>query len=217
MYGMRRDELRLLPHDPSWGNDFLSEKARIANALGDHSTRIEHVGSTAIPTVYAKPILDIAILCGEKGLEPVARVLRLLGYDYRGQFDNEVGHYYAVLDRGDVRLCQAHIFTEATADWYSKLRFRNVLRQNMGLAREYDDYKLGLAKVTANKAEYAEIKSRWVDAFVLKVMSAPMKPNNSLNRSAIELAFHRQLARVGGSSRLVNSGVRRWEVANPVG
>ena len=172
MYGMRRDELRLLPHDPAWEDDFSAEKNRIADALGDTSVRIEHVGSTSIPTVHAKPILDIAILCGEKGVEPVAGALRGLGYEYRGQYGDEVGHYYAVLDRANIRLCQAHIFTEATADWHSKLRFRDVLRQNLELAREYDDYKLGLAKVAADKREYAETKSRWVDTFIVKVMSA---------------------------------------------
>lgn len=172
MYGMRKDELRLLPHDPAWAEDFLAEKSRIANALDDPSARIEHVGSTAISTVHAKPILDIAILCGEKGLEPIVRTLHGLGYEYRGQFDDEVGHYYAVLDRGNVRLCQAHIFTEATADWHSNLRFRDVLRQNAELAREYDEYKLQLAEAAADKTEYAEIKSRWVDTFILKVLIA---------------------------------------------
>ena len=171
MYGMRKDELRLLPHDPAWAEDFVEEKNRIADALGDPSARIEHVGSTAIPSVHAKPILDIAILCGEKGLEPTARTLLGLGYEYRGQFDDEVGHYYAVLDSGDMRLCQAHIFTWATADWHSKLGFRDTLRRNSELAREYDEYKLKLAEVVADKTEYAEIKSRWVDTFILKVFS----------------------------------------------
>lgn len=172
MYGMRKDELLLLQHDPTWEDDFLAEKNRIVALLGNPSVQIEHVGSTSIPTVHAKPILDIAILCGEKGLEPVIQALLGLGYEYRGQFDDEAGHYYAVLDKGNVRLCQTHIFTAATADWHSKLRFRDVLRQNLELAREYDDYKLGLARAAANKTEYAEIKSRWVDAFVVKVMSA---------------------------------------------
>ena len=160
MYGMRKDELTLLPHDPAWKDDFFAEKNRIADALGDSSVRIEHVGSTSIQTVHAKPILDLAILCGEKGIEPVALALRALGYEYRGRYDGEVCHYYAVLDRGNIRLCQAHIFTEATADWHSKLMFRDVLRKNVELAREYDDYKLGLAKAAANKTEYAETKSR---------------------------------------------------------
>jgi GrpB-like predicted nucleotidyltransferase (UPF0157 family) len=174
MYGMRRDELRLLPYDPAWAGDFLAEKRRIADAVQDASVRVEHVGSTSIPAVHAKPILDIAVLCGGGGLGPVVRALTGLGYEYRGQFDDEVGHHYAVLDRGQVRLCQAHIFTEATADWHSKLRFRDVLRRDPELAREYDEYKLGLAKWAANKTEYAEIKTRWVDAFILKVLSAPV-------------------------------------------
>jgi GrpB-like predicted nucleotidyltransferase (UPF0157 family) len=172
MYGMKKDQLQLLPHDPAWKDDFLREKNRIAAALDDGSVVIEHVGSTAIPTIHAKPILDIAILCGEKGLESTAQALRSLGYDYRGQFDEESGHYYAVLDKNNVRLCQAHIFTEANADWHVKLRFRDVLRQNPELAHEYDDYKRRLAEVAADKSEYAEIKTRWMDTFILKVMRA---------------------------------------------
>lgn len=172
MYGMSRDDLRLLPHDPAWEEDFAAEKRRIAEAVRDPSVRIEHVGSTAIPTVHAKPILDIAILCGDGGLEPVAEGLQRLGYAYRGSFDGQPGHDYAVLDRGGVRLCQAHLFTAPTPDWHAKLTFRDVLRRHAELAREYDRYKLELAKTAANKADYAAIKSRWLDTFIAKVMSA---------------------------------------------
>lgn len=171
MYGMRKGELRLLPYDPTWEHDFLAEKERIAGHLIDSSVQIEHVGSTSIPTLHAKPILDIAILCGQKGLAHLIQILTELGYEYRGQFDNNADHYYAVRDSGEIRLCQAHIFTEATPDWHAKLKFRDVLRQDYELAREYDEYKLGLAEVVADKTEYAEIKSRWVSAFMLKVMS----------------------------------------------
>jgi GrpB-like predicted nucleotidyltransferase (UPF0157 family) len=175
MYGMRKDELRLLPHDPAWEKDFLAEKERIADLLGDSSARIEHVGSTSIPTIHAKPILDIAILCGEKGLAPLIQTLIWVGYEYRGQYGDEADHYYAVRDSGDVRLCQAHVFKKTTPDWHAKLKFRDVLRRDHQLAREYDEYKLGLAEVAANKTEYAEIKSRWVDTFILKVMSTPVE------------------------------------------
>lgn len=67
MYGMRKDELVLLPHDPAWTDNFRAEKNRIADVLGDPSVQIEHVGGTSIPTVHAKPILDIAILCEGNG------------------------------------------------------------------------------------------------------------------------------------------------------
>lgn len=172
MYGMKKSELRLVPHDPAWSDDFLAERARIASVLDDSSARIEHVGSTAIPTVHAKPILDIAILCGPKGLAPVVQALRQFGYEYRGPYGDEPAHHYAVLDRGDVRLCQVHLFAEATADWWANLRFRDVLRRDIGLARAYDDYKQRLAKVTADKREYAAIKSRWLDDFMPRVLRA---------------------------------------------
>lgn len=102
----------------------------------------------------------------------MACALRALGYEFRGQFGDAASHYYAVLDRGDVRLCRAHIFTEETADWHSKLRSRDVLRRDRELAREYDEYKLALAKVAENKTEYAEVKSWWVDTFLPKVINA---------------------------------------------
>lgn len=170
MYGMKKNELCLLPHDPAWKDDFVVEKNRIVALLQDTAIRIEHVGSTSIPTVHAKPILDIAILCPEAGIEPLIHVLIELGYDYRGRFDDELGHFYAVLDRGNVRLCQVHIHSEPNADWRCKLHFRDVLRQNLELAREYNDYNLGLLKVASNKSEYAEIKTRWLDEFIVKVM-----------------------------------------------
>jgi GrpB-like predicted nucleotidyltransferase (UPF0157 family) len=172
MYGMKKDQLRLVPHDPAWKNDFLGEKNRILGALESGSVRIEHVGSTAIPTVHAKPILDLAVLCGDEGVEPVARALSALGYHYRGQFDEKAGHFYAVLDQGGVRLCQAHIYPEAGPDWRLKLLFRDVLSRNSELAREYDDYKLRLAETAANKNEYAKIKTRWLDAFMIRVLTA---------------------------------------------
>lgn len=170
MYGMDKNQLRLMPHDVAWKDDFLAESRRIKDAVADPSVRIEHIGSTSIPTVHAKPILDIAILCGAKGLEFVADALPKLGYEYCGQYDDKSGHFYAVLDKDNIRYCQVHIYTEANADWHSKLKFRDVLRQNAESAREYNDYKLKLTKKVSNKSEYAEIKSNWVDTFILKTL-----------------------------------------------
>lgn len=169
MFGMNKNNLKLLPHNPLWKEDFQAEKERILSAVQDSNIQIEHIGSTSLPTVHAKPILDMAILCGEKGLEATANALKNLGYDYRGQFDDEDGHFYAVLDKDDIRLVQAHIYSETTDDWFSKLNFRDVLSQNSELAKEYNDYKLELAKRVSNKKEYAEIKDKWVDKFILKI------------------------------------------------
>lgn len=167
---MDKSKLRLVPHDAAWKDDFATESERIKAAVDDASIRIEHVGSTSIPTVCAKPILDIAVLCGAKGLDAVIDGLQKLGYEYRGQFDAENGHFYAVLDKENMRLCQAHIYTEANEDWHLKLKFRDALRQNAELAREYNEYKSELAKKVSSKGEYAEIKTNWVDTFILKIL-----------------------------------------------
>jgi GrpB-like predicted nucleotidyltransferase (UPF0157 family) len=169
MYGMNKSELRLVPHDKTWKNDFSAERARIETSFADSSLIIEHIGSTSIPNICAKPILDIAILCGAKGLESIVVALTELGYEYRGGFDEKSGHFYAVLDKDNIRYCQAHIYTQSNADWHSKLKFRDCLRENIELAREYNDYKLELAKKVSNKSEYARIKSNWVDTFILKI------------------------------------------------
>lgn len=169
MYGMNRNKLCLLPNDPAWKEDFLAEKHRISAALQDRSVQIEHVGSTSIPSVHAKPNLDLAILCGERGIEPVAEALTSLGYDYRGLYAEASGYYYAVLDQNNVRLCQVHIYCEPNSDWHSKLVFRNILCKHLDLAQEYDAYKMGLAETKFDKSEYASIKTQWIDTFILKV------------------------------------------------
>lgn len=102
---MNKSELLLLPNDVSWKDDFLPERERIELSIPDSSVIIEHIGSTAIPNIHAKPILDISILCGNNGLNAVADALRKLGYEYRGGFDDERGHFYAVLDKDNMRYC----------------------------------------------------------------------------------------------------------------
>lgn len=169
MYGMRRKELRVLPHDPAWKEDFDAEKERILNCLGDAKVRIEHVGSTAIETVHAKPVLDIAILCDENGLARLIECLGKLGYEYRDRYEDEADHYYAVRDEGPIRYCQMHIYTQATSDWESKLRFRDVLRRDPDLAKEYSEYKLALAESVSEKKLYAETKHEWVNGFMPKI------------------------------------------------
>ena len=170
MYGMRKDQLQLVPYDPSWETDFQEESDRILTCLGETKVRIEHVGSTAIEWVYAKPILDIAVLCGSESHLLLTKSLPSLGYDDRGQFEDEEEHFYAVRDEGEMRLCQMHIYTSATDDWNLKLRFRDVLRADRGLAKEYNDYKLSLAASVADKKTYAEIKHKWVTGFMPKIL-----------------------------------------------
>ncbi|HQU83372.1 MAG TPA: GrpB family protein [Pyrinomonadaceae bacterium] len=169
---MNRKKLQLVAHDAAWKDDFAVEKARISAAFDDENVVIEHVGSTSIANIAAKPILDIAVLIRKSALDVFSVAVGDLGYEYRGRFDDEDGHFYAVRDEGDVRLCQMHIYTERNADWYSKLKFRDILRANSALAKEYNDYKLKLAAEISSKSEYAAVKDKWLDSFILKITAS---------------------------------------------
>lgn len=169
MYGMKKSTLCLLPHDPSWKKCFEDEKKRILYAVNLKTIGIEHIGSTSIPNVLAKPILDLALHVEKCELSNLANTLKSLGYDYRGPYGEDFGHYYAVFDRDEMRYCQAHIYTNQTADWKCKIKFRDVLRKNDELAAEYSSYKQDLAQKVLTKGEYAAIKSNWLDSFIKKV------------------------------------------------
>ncbi len=168
---MRRSELQLVPHDPLWCSEYAAEKNRIVGAAGD-DVRVEHVGSTAIEGIRAKPILDIAILCSPTSLNRVANAVESLGYEYRGKYDDRSDRYYAVLDEGDVRRCQLHIYTRPDTGWTNQIMFRDALRKRRHLAAEYERYKVTLAATIGNdKREYARIKSLWADGFVRRVLA----------------------------------------------
>ncbi|WP_235869260.1 GrpB family protein [Veronia nyctiphanis] len=172
---MKKSALRLLPHDPAWAGHFADEKQRIIDVANDIALDIEHIGSTSIPRIYAKPILDLAVMCKECELPTLAEALNRLGYNYRGKYGEDKDHYYAVLDRDGVRYCQLHIYTQQTPDWTCKIKFRDVLRTNDELAAEYSSYKQALAKQGHTKGDYAEIKSNWLDSFIMKVLAIPTR------------------------------------------
>lgn len=173
MYGMRRGTLRVVEHDPSWAEDFRREHDRIREALSfDATVKIEHIGSTSIPIVRAKPIIDIAIGTSEEAREAVTQRLISIGYEYRGAFEGQPGHYYLVRDVGQVRMNHIHLWVLPNKGWDAHLRFRDVLRSRPDLAKRYDEAKVKLAEECGdNKILYAELKERWVDTFIGEVMA----------------------------------------------
>lgn len=92
MEGVPRREVKLLPHNPAWDAEFLQTKAQLTDCLQDNIIDIQHVGSTAIPAICAKPILDVAVKL-ESIHDMDIDALVSHGYDYRGaQGGND--HYH---------------------------------------------------------------------------------------------------------------------------
>jgi GrpB-like predicted nucleotidyltransferase (UPF0157 family) len=80
--------VRVEPYDPDWPRRFDQEATRIKDALGDLALRIDHIGSTAVTGLPAKPIVDIAVAVARLDPEqPYREPLQRIGYDYGGQLE----------------------------------------------------------------------------------------------------------------------------------
>ena len=142
--GLPQHRVAVHPYDPHWPNLYAEEAARLDSALGTRILATEHIGSTAVPGLESKPIIDIAIAIEdfEKGFELVP-VMEDLGYKFRGEVGVPRRHFFML---GKPRTHHVHVYEITSQDWQQRLAFRDALRSNSASAREYAELKLKLAE-----------------------------------------------------------------------
>jgi GrpB-like predicted nucleotidyltransferase (UPF0157 family) len=167
MLGLPIGTVILVSHSELWHQLFAEEDARIRGAVGEHILAIEHVGSTSICRLSAKPIIDIAIAVREiSDVEKCIVPIEDIGYKYRGEFGIPGRHYFV---RGEPRTHHLHMVELRSDFWRSHLLFRDYLRQHSGVAEEYEKLKRELAqKYKKNREAYTEGKA----AFIEKLLRA---------------------------------------------
>lgn len=163
--GLARGHVTLARAHNAWAAAFERERAEIAAALGEHALGIEHVGSTSIPNVPAKPILDI--LVGIQDFDEVRACVALmtrLGYAYRGENGIPRRHYFV---KGDPRTHHVHMVEVQSKTWKGTLRFRDLLRTQPHVASEYARAKERLARTYADDREgYQREKDKVVESIL---------------------------------------------------
>jgi GrpB-like predicted nucleotidyltransferase (UPF0157 family) len=104
-------KIEVLPHNPQWKHDFHGESKQIRRALGETVVAIHHIGSTAIPNIYAKPIIDL--LVEAKYIEKIddqTSVMKALGYEAMGEFGIPSRRYFRKHNPAGIRTHHVHIF-----------------------------------------------------------------------------------------------------------
>jgi GrpB-like predicted nucleotidyltransferase (UPF0157 family) len=137
---------------------YRREAAALERALGDGVVGIEHVGSTSVPGLAGRPILDL--LVGLPGMEPTKaqlEALRRLGY---GPPIRRTGRMH--VKRGRPRSVTVHFAQWGGARWFRLIDIRDTLRDDPGLARRYAEVKASAAG--SGTAAYAEAKRRFIEA-----------------------------------------------------
>ena len=142
---MSEQPVEVLPADPAWAGRFLDERALLEPVVGDVAVGgIHHVGSTSVPGLPAKPIIDILVGVADLDssrflIEPLAS-LDYLYSDYRA----DEMHWFCKPNPA-ARTHHLHVVPVHSPRFAEELRFRDALRADPALAREYAELKLRLA------------------------------------------------------------------------
>ena len=149
MLGMREGEVRLAEHDPAWAGCFRRERLRLRRALGPRLLAIEHIGSTAVPDLPAKPIIDIALRVRRlRDLASLMRTLAALGYRHLGEHGLPGRQFFV---RGEPVTHHLHVVAVRSPHWAVWLRFRDRLRADPAARALYAAGKRQLARRFATR------------------------------------------------------------------
>ena len=165
MIGLKRGTVELLPHQPLWEDLAAKTIMLLKSLLNDVAIDIQHVGSTSIQNVCAKPIIDIAV--GVKTLDSITPYIELLGKngilfrkeDVKEQLLFVIGDF-----ENEIRTHHIHVVEWNSVAWKNYINFRDYLNAFPEYAKEYDDLKKSLAEEFANDREkYTTGKHELID------------------------------------------------------
>ena len=179
MLGLRYDLVKLCPSQKRWAKLYLLEKELIQSVLLIETVNIEHIGSTSVPGMPSKPILDIMIgLLDINRCSSIIECLEKIGYQYFGECGREGRHFFV---KGGPFNCthHLHVVEYNGVFWKQYLAFRDLLRMNKELFRKYKLYKKSLAKkYKNNRNKYRYVKSRFINRTIKKFIALNDKDVN---------------------------------------
>ena len=163
--------IEIAPYDPNWPRAFEAERTRILRALGAAARRIDHHGSTAVPGLAAKPVIDIQISVERlHPLDAYAPALARLGYVHVPHPDDAVcPFFHRPADWPHTH--HVHVVVAGGEEERRTLAFRDYLRAHPEAAREYEALKRHLAEMHdaadfSSHQAYADGKTEFVDRIV---------------------------------------------------
>lgn len=143
--GLGRHTVTLRPYDVQWAKLFEAERLRLKTVLGDEAD-VQHIGSTSVPGLQAKPILDVGV--GVENFDAAfayAKPLEKLGYTFRGEQGIPRRHYF-VKGADNNRTHHLHMLERTNAEWHRLLFFRDFLRTRPDALEQYQKLKTHLAE-----------------------------------------------------------------------
>lgn len=183
MIGLKRGTVRLTVHQDEWIYEAENTIKKLKELLGDTAIDIQHIGSTAISSIHAKPIIDIVIGVRElNAIQPYIKALRENGFIFRGE--DVPGQVLFVKGdfEEDLRTHHIHVVMWRGSEWNNYINFRDYLNAFPEKALIYDDCKQRLAtRFSSNRKCYTEGKRNLIDTFLeeARLWRAKQQQNNA--------------------------------------
>ena len=168
-----RRMVQVVEYDPTWPERFAREQSSLARALPE-ALAIEHIGSTSVPGLSAKPTIDIlVVVTSVEALAAAEPALATLGYELRDSFADDEQHSFFRKVVGGRRTHHLHILTSESPRPREYLLFRDYLRSHTSVAEEYSQLKLDLATTYAtDRYRYVVEKSRYVSELLERALAS---------------------------------------------
>ncbi|WP_273234001.1 GrpB family protein [Ileibacterium valens] len=168
MLGLKRGTVRLEPHQDEWKNEAEKTIQELKDLLGLAAIDIQHIGSTAIPLIHAKPIIDLVIGVQKlDDIQPFIENLQNHGFIFRGE--DVAGQILLVKGdfKKDVRTHHIHVVKWNGDSWNNYINFRDFLNVFPEKALSYDTSKMKLAsQYQMDRNQYTNRKQRLITTFL---------------------------------------------------
>jgi GrpB-like predicted nucleotidyltransferase (UPF0157 family) len=170
MIGLKRGMVRLVKYNPRWKENFKLEAKKIKKILGKDALNIWHVGSTSIPGMPAKPIIDIIIAVPSlKTADKYAKQLKKIGYKLKKNDKKTKQRLFFTKGPEEKRTHYLHVGKTESAYVLDTVLFKDYLIKHKNAAKEYAKLKMELAEKYQNKREiYTKKKDEFIGGIIKK-------------------------------------------------
>jgi GrpB-like predicted nucleotidyltransferase (UPF0157 family) len=182
------ESFELAEYNPEWPLIFQREADLLGQAMGDDAIEIEHIGSTSVPGLRAKPIIDLLMVMERFApLHEYKRRLEPLGYHHHSHEDDAERLFFW---KGIPRTFHLHIVEYATWEHQRHILFRDYLRKHPEIARWYEEVKAQLVQeFKSNRVAYTKGKTAFIKSIMARALEEVKDP--SLRQRVEEAMGHR--------------------------
>lgn len=162
---MRTKRVVVLPYDETWTSAFEEIKKEIESAVGDLIIGIEHVGSTSVEGLSAKPIIDIDIIIKDYSIfDAVVNKLNTIGYIYEGNLGIKDREAFKYIDKPHLQRHHLYVCPQQSEELLRHITFRDFLRSNPEAVKRYSTVKEKAAQLFPDDMDkYIEYKSPCIE------------------------------------------------------